>query len=259
MAHIGKELRLCAISRLCRAFGLAQAAFGADVLGDVACRSAIAEKAPRGIEDRVAADRDHAFGVSADPPRVNKVAERLVPVQRGIMLVPQAHILQAAGSQLLLLAADALARILAERADFIGDESKAMLLVGFPKPIRAGSRKIAKTAPRCRAARPPSWPVLRSAVRAFATGRQAPGTGWQSRWPHRGRRCRSAPTGATNRRAQRLPISSRLPRAGSRATGVPKRPAPFRPRSRVFDSCRRLWRPCRTTVWPMAASRPSCP
>src|SRR5712691_3106691 len=117
MAHVGEELGFGAIGSFRRGFGFTQAEFGTDFLGDVACRPAVAEKSPCRIEQWVAADRDHAFRGGSDLPRIDKVAERLVPIQPGIVLVPEPRIVRAFGGQLAARATDAIARVLTEHTD----------------------------------------------------------------------------------------------------------------------------------------------
>src|SRR5207237_7753915 len=108
---------------------------GQTLLGDVARRSAIAEKPARVIEERVAADRNHPFGTIADLSFIDKVAERLMPVQKRQMLAPFIRFTGEVARQVSAGAADAGLRVLPKRADMFRQMRELMLPVRLPEPV----------------------------------------------------------------------------------------------------------------------------
>ena len=135
VAHIGEELRFGEVGGLGGGFCFVHGSFGQNLLGDVAGRSAIAEKPPRLIEERVAADRNHAFGIVADLACIDKVTERLVPVQHRQMLLPFGRFADDIDRQVGAGPADAGLRVLTKRTNVIGQISEPMLLIGLPEPV----------------------------------------------------------------------------------------------------------------------------
>ncbi len=109
--------------------------FGQNLLCDVAGCSTIAEKPLRLIEDRVAADGNHAFGIVADLAFIDKVTERFVPVQHRQMFLPFGRFADDIDCQLGAGSADADLRILTKRTNVIGQITEPMLLIGLPEPV----------------------------------------------------------------------------------------------------------------------------
>ena len=80
MAHIGEELRFGEVGGVGRRFGVSQGPFRQNFPGDVSRGAAITEEASGFIEERVAADRDDALRLLADPALIDKVAEGFVTI-----------------------------------------------------------------------------------------------------------------------------------------------------------------------------------
>src|SRR5712692_22854 len=95
----------------------------------------------------MAAYRRDAFPALLVLPGVDEIPERLVTVQYGKVLLPLGHLAAGVERYFHSRAADKVARrdIKAEGANPLRNVRKAMLLVGFPKPIGRGQREIAKS------------------------------------------------------------------------------------------------------------------
>src|SRR5437763_7318325 len=135
MAHVGEELRFGDVGGFSGGFCFVYGLFGQNLLGDVASCSSIAEKPPRLIEERVAADGNHALGIVADPAFINEVTERLVPVQNRQMFPPFGRFADDIDRQVAAGPANPGLRLLTKRAYVIGYISKSMILIGLPEPV----------------------------------------------------------------------------------------------------------------------------
>ncbi len=144
VAHIGEKLRFGDVGGFGLRFGLAQQAFGADLLADVAGGSAVALELTRAVEDRPAADRNRLLALVSDFPRVGEVAKRVVAVQNPAVNAPLLDVAVALRYELPARAAEPAGRILAKGANMVGKVAKAVVAVAFPIPIGAAFGEVAQ-------------------------------------------------------------------------------------------------------------------
>ena len=88
MAHVRQKLGLGPIRSLRCFLCVTQEPFGAYLFGDVAGGASITQEPPRGVKERIAAYGAGVFGLLMDVPRIDKIAKRLMTVQRCKMLLP---------------------------------------------------------------------------------------------------------------------------------------------------------------------------
>jgi len=88
MTYVCEELRLGRAGQLRGFLRVAQIALGQHLLGDVTRRAAIAQKPTGRIEERISAHRTGSLRMITGLSHVGEIAERLVAVQQGKMLLP---------------------------------------------------------------------------------------------------------------------------------------------------------------------------
>ena len=89
--------------------------------------------------------RTGVFSLFIEPSRVDKIAERLMPVQHLKMLLPFGCIVFGIRSEFHATPTDAGRRIVTKSTNSVRQIGKTMLLISFPEPIGRGQRKATKT------------------------------------------------------------------------------------------------------------------
>src|SRR6185437_13995874 len=145
MADVCQELRFGLARGFRSLFRASQVALGPHLIGDVASGPAIAEEPAFRIEPRLPAYRRGACSAGILPD-VGEIAEGLVALEHGVVLLPHDHPVAGSHRHFLARMPDKFAWLGAKTdgADPIRHIREAMVLVGLPKPVRRDLGKLAE-------------------------------------------------------------------------------------------------------------------